>query len=345
MICVPDPELQINFAAALAEIRRRYLQDALMDTVRSLLVPDIDKELAAHVPPHSLAALAGHGLRGEMIFPVPLVLAAQPQLLGYYRLLYGYSQKEFYTSATGIGRFKAMEERGMLSAVLTPQLPELCTALCGAGALLLAGIGTTKVSAAFLDDLTLLTLGPQLRGGANVRKGTAGIRLVFDAIRNIVQNSVVNLTETRIEIKNAAGRTVFIEFAPDPDIIIREEMRPGIFRQLIAIEVKAGSDFSNIHNRIGEAEKSHQKAKASGFVECWTVVKVDNTDVKMAHKESPSTNRFYRISALIATTGNDYQDFTDRVISLTGIPTANDTAPDISPLKGSRIRKRPAPKG
>lgn len=78
MIHVPDPELQINFAAALADIRNCYLQDVLGKTVRSLLVPDIDKELAAYVPPHSLTALAAHGLRGEMIFPVPLVLKANP---------------------------------------------------------------------------------------------------------------------------------------------------------------------------------------------------------------------------------------------------------------------------
>ena len=186
MIRAPDPELQIEFAAALAEIRNRYLQNALGETVRALLVPEIDKELAAHVPTHSLTALAVHGLRGEMIFPVPLVLAANPLLLGYYRLLYGYSQKEFYTAATQIGRFKSMEERGVLSATVAPQLPELCNALCRAGALLLAGIGTAKISAALLDDLTLLTLGPQLRGGANVRKGTAGIRLVFNAIQEIV---------------------------------------------------------------------------------------------------------------------------------------------------------------
>ncbi|HYP62971.1 MAG TPA: XcyI family restriction endonuclease [Acidocella sp.] len=322
MINAPDPELQIDFAAALAEIRSRYLQDALGETVRTLCVPDIDKELAAYVPAHSLTALAGHGLRGEMIFPVPLILAANPRLLGYYRLLYGYSQKEFYTSKTQIGRFKSMEERGILSASLSHHLPELCNAMCRAGTLLLAGIGTTKISAAFLDDLTLLTLGPQLRGGANVRKGTAGIRLVFNVIQEIVQASVVQTNESRIEIKNAAGRTMFIEFAPDPDIIIREEMKAESFRQLVAIEVKAGSDFSNIHNRIGEAEKSHQKAKASGFVECWTVVNVDNIDVTMAHRESPSTNRFYRISALVAATGAEYEDFRDRVISLTGIPTA-----------------------
>jgi hypothetical protein len=316
---VPLPDAQIGFAAALAEIRRLYLQDALSETISKLAIPAIDRELAAHVPGHSLAALATHGLRGEMVFPVPALLTANPRLLGYYRLLYGYSQKEFYTAATGLARFKAMEERGVISDKIAADIPGLASALCEAGALLVAGIGTAKISAALLDDLTLLTLGPQLRGGANVRKGAAGIRTVFNAIHEIVSASVTNLGDARMEMKNATGRTVLIEFAADPDIIIREEMRPGVYRKIIAIEVKAGSDFSNIHNRIGEAEKSHQKAKAAGYVECWTVVNVDKIDVAMARRESPSTNRFYRISDMVAAVGDDYQDFRDRVISLTGI--------------------------
>jgi len=320
MINVPDPELQIDFATALSEIRSQLLQDALREAIKTLSVPEIDRELAKHVPLHSLTALAAHGLRGEMMFPVPLVLNGNPHLLGYYRLLYGYSQKEFYNTGTGLGRFKGMEERGLISKAVAADLPALCDGLCRAGALLLAGIGTAKISAALLDDLTLLTLGPQLRGGANVRKGTAGIKTVFNAIEEIVRASAVKVEPTRMEIKNAAGRTVLIEFAPDPDIIIREEMRSGHFRELIAIEVKAGSDFSNIHNRIGEAEKSHQKAKLAGYVECWTVVNVDKIDMAIARKESPSTNRFYRVSDLVAAAGNDYQDFKDRVISLTGIP-------------------------
>ena len=315
---VPDPELQVDFAATLAQLRSRCLQDALSETVRSLHVPDIDRELAECVPGHSLSVLAAHGLRGEMMFPVSCVLQKTPRLLGYYRLLYGYSQKEFYTTATGLGKFKAMEERGKVPGTLVPQLPNLCRALCQAGVLLLAGIGTTRVSAALLHDLTLLTLGPQLRGGANVKRGTAGIRAVFNAVSEIVDHAVLNLEETRIEIRNAAGRTVLIEFAADPDIIILETMQSGAFRKVIAIEVKAGSDFSNIHNRIGEAEKSHQKAKADGYAECWTVVNVDRTNMAMARQESPSTNRFYLLSDLTNKAG-DYEDFKDRVVSLTGI--------------------------
>ena len=253
------------------------------------------------------------------MFPVPSILRINPRLLGYYRLLYGYSRKEFYTSTTGLGRFIGMEERGTVGKGLDPTLPDLCREMCKAGAILLATINEANISAALLDDLTLLTLGPQLRGGANVRKGSAGIRTVFNAIHEIVQAAATSLTETRITILNAAGRTMLIEFAPDPDIIIREEMQSGQFRQLVAIEVKAGSDFSNIHNRIGEAEKSHQKAKAAGYVECWTVVNVDKIDIVMAHKESPSSNRFYRISDIVSAQGKEYVDFRERITSLTGI--------------------------
>jgi hypothetical protein len=258
-------------------------------------------------------ALASHGLRGELMFSVPLLLTENPRLLGYYRLLYGYSQKEFYTTETGVSRFQSMEKRGLLSGANAVDLPDLCKALAGAGVLLLEGIGTKRISQALLDDLTLLTLGPQLRGGANVKKGAAGIVKVFDAIHEIVRVAVKDASPNKIEIENAAGRRVLIEFAPDPDIIIREEMSVGHFRELIAIEVKGGSDFSNIHNRIGEAEKSHQKAKAAGYVECWTVVNVDRIDMDMGKRESPTTNRFYRISDLVNGGGLEYQDFRARV--------------------------------
>jgi XcyI restriction endonuclease len=321
MIALPEPDLQIDFSARLATLRTTLLQQALYETVKTVSVPALDTELALFVPSASLTVLASHGLRGELVFPTPIILSATPKLLGYYRLLYGYSQKEFYQRATGCGSFNSMEERGSLSLRQRTILPELCTGLCQSGVLLLAGIGSAHIDASLLDDLTLLTLGPQLRGGANVRKGTAGIRTVFNAIHEIVAKAIVSSSDTEIQIVNAAGRRVIIMFAPDPDIVIREEMPDSQFRDIIAIEVKAGSDFSNIHNRIGEAEKSHQKARSAGFVECWTVVNVRNLDHDLARRESPSTNRFYQIADLSLAAGASYQDFKNRVILLTGIPS------------------------
>ncbi len=317
-----SPDLQVDFAAALIQLRDTYLQEALFATVKSLKLAVIDRELYTYAPESDLSLLASKGLRGEIVFATPAILTANSFLLGYYRLLLGYSQKTFYTSDTGIGAFKAMEEKGMLSKTCNDRLPDLCAALNKAASYLINSISEVSLTKTFLDDLALLTLGPQLRGGANVKKGARGIVIVFDVIKTIVEKYIVTATPRVIEIRNAAGRIVLIEFAPDPDIIIRERLsdKPNDFRNVIAIEIKGGTDFSNIHNRIGEAEKSHQKAKAEGYVECWTVVNVDRIDVTMARQESPSTNRFYLISQIVAQEGQEFADFESRIISLTGIP-------------------------
>ena len=39
------------------------------------------------------------------------------------------------------------------------------------------------------------------------------------------------------------------------------------------------------------------------------MVNVDNIDLTMAHKESPTTNRFYLVSDLIGASGDEYRDF------------------------------------
>ena len=297
----------------------RYLQSALMATVATLEVASVDKALAQFVPPRSLAVLAKHGLRGELVFPVPPILASNPNLLGYYRLLYGFSQKQFYDQGTGVAPFKSMETDGRLTSRNAENLAELCKALVRAGVQLLDGVATDDFDRRLLEDLTVLTVGPQLRGGINARRGSDEIDNVIEEIFEIVGPSVVERTPSRIVLANAAGRRVLIEVAPDPDITIREEMTEGELRAVIAMEVKGGSDFSNIHNRIGEAEKSHQKARGRGYVECWTIVNVDRFDEELAKRESPSTNRFYRISDLVKRAGGQYLDFRTRIISLAGI--------------------------
>ena len=318
-INIPAPELQIDFSFALGQIRTVYLQDALSKTVDGIDLPTLDRQLAEYVPQDNLKALAKHGLRGELVFPVPCMLEANSFLLGYYRLLLGFSQKEFYTTKFGVSGFKSMEAKGILTDKNKKRLPELCNGMVNSACALLDGIGVDRISKELLDDLTLLTVGPQLRGGANVRKGVIGTVGVFEAIHGIVEHAATESTSSKIQIINAADRKIFIEFAPDPDIVIREEMDVGSIRNVVAIEVKGGTDFSNIHNRVGEAEKSHQKAKADGYVECWTIVNVDRIDMETARKESPSTNRFYRISALKSGEGEEYDDFKNRVIALTGI--------------------------
>jgi len=322
LISVPTPDLQIGFSFALEQIREAYLQEALGTTISLLDISHVDKELTKYVSKKSLSELAKVGLRGELLFPVPIILKANPQLIAYYRLLLGFSKKEFYQTENGLSRFKSLEEKNVLSSSNEILLPKLCLSLVKSAENLLEGIGIKRISKSLFDDLTLLTLGPFLRGNDNVKKGINSIRIVFDIISKIVTKQTISSNKSQIKIKNAAGRYVYIEFSSDPDIIIREEMSENNYRNMIAIEVKGGTDFSNIHNRIGEAEKSHQKARSEGFVECWTIVNVDKMDKHQANKESPSTNNFYIISKLKNKKDEEFIDFENRIISLTGISNA-----------------------
>ena len=313
------PNTQVGFANTLKELRETFLQDALATTVAVMEINILDSELHEYVNNGSLQTLATHGMRGELLFAVPSILEKNPRLLGYYRLLLGYSQKGFYTAATGAGMFKSLEEKGSLSQKQRSALPELCRALNLSAKYMLEHLEDQMISSGFFDQLTLLTLGPQLRGGANVQKGTSAISQVFDVVYQIVSASVVRSNSRCIELKNNSGRTVYIQFAADPDIVIREELATDKYRNLVAIEVKGGQDYSNIHNRVGEAEKSHQKAKKDGYVECWTVVNVDRIDMNMAQKESPTTNKFYRISEHLKQSSAEYRDFSLQILSVAGI--------------------------
>ena len=313
----PQPDLQISFFNRLNEIRDTYLLQALLSVVRGLEVPQIDRELRELVSSKALQKTAGWGLRGEIVFAVPCVLKASPELLGYYRLLLGFSQKQFYGDRHGFASFKAMEQRGRLSEENAVSLPGLCKALCGSGERLVDGIGL--LSRESVHELTLLTLGPQLRGGALNRLGTRAAQRVLKLISSMVASAVVSASDRSIELQNAAGRTVKIEFANDPDICIRERLPSGSYRNLVAIEIKGGRDYSNIHNRIGEAEKSHQKARKAGYVECWTMVGIADLDMELARRESPTTDRFYHIDRITDEQSAEFDDFRENLLSRVGM--------------------------
>lgn len=336
---LPSPSQQVDFSTFLAAARKAFLLDALSSTVKSIEIPILDKQLAMYAPTPQLRAIAAVGLRGELVFPVPLILERNPRLLSYYRLLLGHSQKAFYQSSNGTTRFKCMEDAGILPK--NGKLIDLCKEMIRGCSILVEGIGAERFSLSLLDDLTLLTLGPQLRGGANVRKGTASIDAVFELIHTIVRESVTSAKDRCLVLKNAAGRRVVIQFASDPDIVIQEAIGKDTYRNIIAVEVKGGTDFSNIHNRIGEAEKSHQKARQYGYVECWTIVNVSRLDESKAKSESPSTNRFFRLSELIRTESSEHSDFRSRILALTGLSDRKSRLSRVSRIRVKAPQKKP----
>ncbi len=313
---VPEPDLQIEFYSQLSRLRHTCLLEALLDVVSELDIPTIDSELKKLVSSSALRRTAGWGLRGEVVFPTPHVLKAAPKLLGYYRLLMGFSQKQFYGGQHGFGPFKSMEEAGRLTENNLKLLEDLCRALCSSAERLLEGI--PRMSHETAHELTLLTLGPQLRGGALNLLGSRATRKIFNLISAIAGPSIIVGGQRSIELKNAAGRIMKVEFASDPDICIREKLPSGKYRNLVAIEIKGGRDHSNIHNRIGEAEKSHQKARKQGYVECWTLVGVADLNMELAERESPTTDRFFHIDRITDEASEDFEDFRENLLSRLG---------------------------
>jgi len=314
---VPEQDLQITFFHRLQEIRNTYLLNALLSTVSNLEIKKIDRELADLVSKKELQRVAGWGLRGEVVFAVPSVLKKNPWILGYYRLLLGFSQKQFYGDHYGLASFKSMEERGRLSTESESFLTELCQILCSSAEHLTKAI--PRLTQEGVHEMTLLTLGPQLRGGALNVLGSTATKKVFNLISSLLDSVETKETEKSIEVRNAAGRIVRVEFANDPDICIREKLPSGRYRNLVAIEIKGGRDYSNVHNRIGEAEKSHQKARKEGYVECWTIVGIANLDLPQVRKESPSTDRFYHIDKIADALSDEGEDFRENLLARIGI--------------------------
>lgn len=310
----PQPELQVAFFYRLKSLRELYLHEALSKAVQHVDITQLNAELSQFVNPESLKKLASYSLRGEVMFPVPTILKSNPHLLGYYRLLYGYSQKEFYGKAKA-GPFKLMEEKGRLNRITDALLDKLCFSFASAGDYMLKEID--YVSLESINNLQLLTLGPQFRGGKNNEYGQAATAKTFAIIREIVEPCIKNASETSLELKNNSGRVVLIAFTADPDISIIEQM-PSQKRPLLAIEIKGGRDISNIHNRIGEAEKSHQKAKIANYREFVTIISVEIAHTILKH-ESPTTNHFFNLDNLSNKNSEDYIRFKELIASNVGI--------------------------
>lgn len=311
-----SPKLQISFYYRLQEIRALYLDEALRETVLKINMKTLDHGLNAYVNGGCLKKVASFGIRGEIFFPVPVVIEQNPFLLGYYRLLFGLSQKEFYNKGP-FGRFKRLEERGEIREGIRQEIPMLCRSLVGTGEILVEKLDVLSTS--IVHDLQLLTLGPQLRGSENTRLGQDATQEIFKLIRSIVGPYAKNVTERTITIDNDSGRTVMVEFFSDPDVRVTEKL-PSSVRPLVSMEIKGGGDASNIHNRLGEAEKSHQKAKQQGFFEFWTIARVQ-VDLELAKRASPTTSHFFDLEKIIDVSTKEHKTFRELLASHIGIRT------------------------
>jgi hypothetical protein len=307
-------DLAIDLYEALLSARQLQLQPALSAAVRIVGVQGIDADLQRLVPAPALNQVASLGLRGELVFPVPAIILHSPPLIGYYRMLLGLSQKEF-GGRLGYSGWVAAEKSGRLRPDLTDELDSFCSALITPLTQLVDAMGA--FDGRDLNDLALLTLGPTLQGGRNNLKGSRAALEVFQSLRSIVAPWLTLDKAALLRFTTSAGRTFEAVRAPDPDIRVSEGVGSGS-TPLLAIEIKGGSDASNAHNRAGEAEKSHIKAKIAGYIHRWTVIRMGGVDRQRIQSETPSSTAVFEAEAIIKRDGVDWEEFQENLSRLIG---------------------------
>ncbi len=218
---------------------------------------------------------------------------------------------------TGMGVFRLMETRGIVREKQREQLGDFCAAMAGGLAELVRQM-SPRMTPRDVAELPLITMGAQLQGGNNNAIGQQALTDVFLAVREIVQSAIVGETERALTVLNAAGRTVTLTFASDPDIRIQETVGDKV-QNKVAIEIKGGTDQSNAHNRAGEAEKSHLKAKGQGYRDFWTIIAKKGVDVTRLKSGSPTTRSWFDVAQVLGREGEDWSEFCAHLAGQVGI--------------------------
>lgn len=309
---------QVIFRQMLVAARKTVLLDALSAALGKLDPVVVKRQIGKYVPSAAQKVLGAAGIRDEHVFPVPAVLEQAPTLIGYYRLLLGVSQKRFYRKGTGMGPFCGMEKRGIINSQKPPDLDLFCSVMAEHLAELVGQI-SPQITTRDVSELPLLTLGAQLYGSNNNAIGKQATLDVFLSVGEIVKKFIKAQDAKKITIVNSSKRRVVISLSADPDIRMQEEFE-GKLRNKVAIEIKGGTDNSNAHNRAGEAEKSHQKAKGQGFRDFWTIISIAGVNKAKLKSESPTTNSWFDVAQVLAREGDDWKEFRSRFAGEVGIP-------------------------
>ena len=317
-ITIPAASRQVAFHQLLVGARKTWLVDALSGALRRIDPAILRSQIGTYVPADAQRILAASGVRDEQVFPTPVVLETKPALVGYYRLLLGVSQKTIYGTGTGMGQFKRMEMRDLITDRQRDLLPEFCRAMSEGLAELVRQV-SPALTQRDVSELPLLTIGAQFQGSNNNAIGQKAVAAIFLSIREIVRDHIESETDHVLHIKNSTGRRVEIILASDPDVRIVETVG-GSRQHKVAMEIKGGTDRSNAHNRAGEAEKSHQKARALGFRDFWTIIATKGLDVAKLRIESPTTRSWFDAAQVLGRDGADWDDFRDRIAGQVGVP-------------------------
>lgn len=89
---------------------------------------------------------------------------------------------------------------------------------------------------------------------------------------------------------------------------------------MVAIEIKGGEDASNVHNRAGEAEKSHNKARQQGFDHRWTIMVMRDLERQRIREETPASTGLFETAEIMAQAGADWEYFRQKFAEVIGEP-------------------------
>lgn len=275
---VLQPDIQIALHTKLQAIRDKYLYEAMKATIedKDFKLEALETELKKYVPEKFRKKLTAVSVSANLFFPVPCLLNRNPYLLGYYRLLLGFSRKEFYEQGP-FRQFIRMEDKGEIPAAVKDKLAGFCKSLCESVAALVEAISPSALS--IVNELIIMSLGAQFRGGSNVGVGQVATKVFKDFLNTLLaayRPQQSSRDKNTFTFANDSQRTVVVKVGADPDVKFTQQIGAAEHK-ILAIEIKGGKDASNIWNRIGEAEKSHETARKAGFNERWTVTRVDVT--------------------------------------------------------------------
>ena len=165
------------------------------------------------------------------------------------------------------------------------------------------------VSLGTVFELQLLTLGPQFKGGGNVKVGQGATDTFFMLLKSLLSPYNPKVRGRRLTFVNDSKLDVVVRVASDPDV--------SVTRQL--------------------------KAEAKGFNELWTVTRVDLTTVpapeNKARAQSPSTTRFFFLDRIADPTTSEATTFRQVLGSMMGVRLAPRGGQRSSPPRKGKPRR------
>ncbi len=114
-------------------------------------------------------------------------------------------------------------------------------------------------------------------------------------------------SERLVRFEAPDGRRFALIEGSDPDVRMGLTTPEGKEAPIIAIEIKGGEDARNAHNRAGEAEKSHIKARSVGYPHRWTVIVMKGLDRERLREETPSSTELFEATEIIDRRGADWE--------------------------------------